>query len=208
MGRPKKQISEKNIENFQRDIELAGNRTDLLLKDKKGRSKSCLLCRRRKQRCDHKLPSCTACLKANVKCVQPVRYVENNGVPNAILQMELASSTGTSETSSDSPTPDISRPIIGGQNDGTSNVTTSIYTSNINNISLGPRKGSISKKNDKKKTTDNNNSNKNSDQYTNFLEKKLKYLEKLIDLPIGGVVFKKKLNNYKKISHLLGDILL
>lgn len=206
MGRPKKQISEKNIENFQRDIELAGNRTDLLLKDKKGRSKSCLLCRRRKQRCDHKLPSCTACLKANVKCVQPVRYVENNGVPNAILQMELASSTGTSETSSDSPTPDISRPIIGGQNDGTSNVTTSIYTSNINNISLGPRKGSISKKNDKKKTTDNNNSNKNSDQYTNFLEKKLKYLEKLIDLPIGGVVFKKKLNNYKKISHLLGDI--
>ncbi|SMN21263.1 similar to Saccharomyces cerevisiae YLR278C Zinc-cluster protein [Maudiozyma saulgeensis] len=204
MGRPKKQVSEQNIENFQRDIELAGNRTDLLLKDKKGRSKSCLLCRRRKQRCDHKLPSCTACLKANVKCIQPVRYIENNGIPNTILQVDFTSSTGTSEASSNSPTPDISKSIIGNHDDNSS-IATSISASNIGNISFGLRKGSISKKKDKKKTTDNN-SNKNSDQYTNFLEKKLKYLEKLIDLPIGGVVFKKKLKNYKKISHLLGNI--
>ena len=184
MGRPKKQISEQNIENFQRDIELAGNRTDLLLKDKKGRSKSCLLCRRRKQRCDHKLPSCTACLKANVKCVQPVRYVENLGNTNIGIGDTI------SEASSDSPISDISN-LDNGQN------IPSVSLPNI--YSFNKQKKSIPKtKNKITKNTDN--------QYTNFLEKKLKYLEKLIDLPIGGVVFQKKLKNYKKVSHLLGDI--
>ena len=87
MGRPKKEISEEKFEQFQREVELAGNRTDILLRDKKGRSRSCLLCRRRKQRCDHKLPTCTACLKAGVKCIQPAKYQslstnsKNNTIP-------------------------------------------------------------------------------------------------------------------------------
>ncbi|CEP23954.1 unnamed protein product [Cyberlindnera jadinii] len=42
--------------------------------DKKGRSTSCLLCQKRKQKCDHRLPSCTTCIKAGVECVQPAKY--------------------------------------------------------------------------------------------------------------------------------------
>ncbi|CDR42445.1 CYFA0S09e03752g1_1 [Cyberlindnera fabianii] len=42
--------------------------------DKKGRSTSCMLCQKRKQKCDHRLPSCTTCIKAGVKCVQPAKY--------------------------------------------------------------------------------------------------------------------------------------
>lgn len=42
--------------------------------DKKGRSTSCLLCQKRKQKCDHRLPSCTTCIKAGVDCVQPAKY--------------------------------------------------------------------------------------------------------------------------------------
>lgn len=42
--------------------------------DKKGRSTSCLLCQKRKQKCDHRLPSCTTCIKAGVKCIQPAKY--------------------------------------------------------------------------------------------------------------------------------------
>jgi len=47
---------------------------DVVIKDKKGRSTSCYLCQRRKQKCDHRLPACTACLKAKVKCIQPAKY--------------------------------------------------------------------------------------------------------------------------------------
>lgn len=75
MGRPPKIVSQENIERFQLELELAGQDAELLLKDKKGRSRSCLLCQRRKRRCDHKMPSCTACLKAAVKCIQPAKYV-------------------------------------------------------------------------------------------------------------------------------------
>lgn len=42
--------------------------------DKKGRSTSCLLCQKRKQKCDHRLPSCTTCIKAGAQCVQPAKY--------------------------------------------------------------------------------------------------------------------------------------
>lgn len=81
MGRPKKRISQENIQNFQRELEMAGDNAEKLLTDKRGRSRSCLLCRRRKQRCDRKQPSCSNCLKAKVKCIQPVRYNPNNAVP-------------------------------------------------------------------------------------------------------------------------------
>ncbi|CDK28319.1 unnamed protein product [Kuraishia capsulata CBS 1993] len=42
--------------------------------DKKGRSTSCYFCQKRKQKCDHQLPSCSTCLKAGVKCEQPEKY--------------------------------------------------------------------------------------------------------------------------------------
>lgn len=74
MGRPKKDVSEENMRRFQKELELAGEDSNSLLVDKKGRSRACLLCRRRKQKCDHKQPSCTTCLKANVKCIQPAKY--------------------------------------------------------------------------------------------------------------------------------------
>ena len=186
MGRPKKKVSEQNIENFQRDIELAGSRTDLLLQDKRGRSKSCLLCRRRKQRCDHKLPSCTACLKANVKCIQPARYMEKND-----LQLDVApASSVASDSSSESPVPDL---MTGNSDNSRSSFITSASSTSVPSVANG---AGISKK---RKGSDDN-------QYTSFLERKLKYLEKLIELPIGGVVFKKRLDNYKKITHLLGNI--
>ncbi|ODQ67658.1 hypothetical protein NADFUDRAFT_77604 [Nadsonia fulvescens var. elongata DSM 6958] len=41
---------------------------------KKSRTTSCERCKRRKQRCDHRLPTCTGCLKAGAKCIQPERY--------------------------------------------------------------------------------------------------------------------------------------
>lgn len=44
---------------------------------KKGRSTSCYLCQKRKQKCDQRFPSCTNCLRAHVKCVQPPRYGES-----------------------------------------------------------------------------------------------------------------------------------
>ncbi|GMM55266.1 hypothetical protein DAKH74_018820 [Maudiozyma humilis] len=186
MGRPKKKISEQNIENFQRDIELAGSRTDLLLRDKKGRSKSCLLCRKRKQRCDHKVPSCTACLKANVKCIQPARYIETNPPQPETSRI----STPASDCSSESPAPDLSN---GKSESSRSSDITSASSTSLPSAANG---SGVSKK---RKTSDD-------DQYTSFLERKLKYLEKLIELPIGGVVFKKRLDNYKKITHLLGNI--
>lgn len=103
MGRPKKLVSLENIQNFQRELDLAGNNAELLLSDKKGRSRSCLLCRRRKQRCDRKQPSCTNCLKANVKCIQPARY--NSGTP-----AETATASPTSLPSFDESTPKYCRP--------------------------------------------------------------------------------------------------
>lgn len=72
MGRPKKEIAEEIFEQFQREVELAGNRTDILLHNKNGRFRSCFLSKRRKQRFDHELPTCTTCLKADFKCIQPV----------------------------------------------------------------------------------------------------------------------------------------
>lgn len=44
------------------------------VRDKKGRSTSCFLCQKRKQKCDQRSPSCTTCIKAGVNCVQPPRY--------------------------------------------------------------------------------------------------------------------------------------
>ncbi|GAV54117.1 hypothetical protein ZYGR_0AK06190 [Zygosaccharomyces rouxii] len=97
MGRPKKEISRNNLEKFHKELELAGTRTELLLQDKKGRSRSCLLCRRRKQKCDHKQPSCTTCLKASVKCIQPVRYsVATDELADGLSSPPITSTSGYS----------------------------------------------------------------------------------------------------------------
>lgn len=97
MGRPKKEISRNNLEKFHKELELAGARTELLLQDKKGRSRSCLLCRRRKQKCDHKQPSCTTCLKASVKCIQPIRYsVAPDEIADGLSSPPVTSTSGYS----------------------------------------------------------------------------------------------------------------
>lgn len=41
---------------------------------KRSRATSCERCKRRKQKCDHRLPICTNCLKAGEKCIQPEKY--------------------------------------------------------------------------------------------------------------------------------------
>lgn len=101
MGRPPKKVSLENIQRFQLELEMAGQDTNQLLKDKKGRSRACLLCQRRKQKCDHKIPSCTACLKAGVKCIQPAKYGydgavgEQSSPQSSVATVTRGSRTGT-----------------------------------------------------------------------------------------------------------------
>ncbi|KAG0668843.1 hypothetical protein C6P45_004326 [Maudiozyma exigua] len=191
MGRPKKEVSEEKIERFQRELELAGERTDILLQDKKGRSRSCLLCRRRKQRCDHKVPSCTACLKAGVKCVQPVRYINalnNNTSNHRTKNVKQQENVEIVSNSNDEITRD------------------SIQNIHNDKIPSQEKKLKIEKKiNKKKKDSDKimDITSPSKDDYTKLLEKKLKYLEKLVSLETNSAEFNKKLQQYKKISHLL-----
>ena len=187
MGRPRKEVSQENIQRFQRELELAGDHTEILLRDKKGRSKSCLLCRIRKQRCDHKLPSCTACLKAAVKCIQPARYThvtksDSKADLNTNISAksdELLSGTPNSDSISTGCSPLEPFPVIKPEK---------------------PKKTKVGK------PRSNYNNTGNYKEYNALLEKKLRYLENLIDLPKGSSAYNKKLSQYKKICHLLGDI--
>lgn len=360
MGRPKKAVSEENIERFQRELELAGDKLDVLLKDKKGRSRSCLLCRRRKQRCDHKLPSCTACLKAAVKCVQPARYftssnnssasspntpqskpdkiakpkakstkkaknstvkgseqsqhpheyasklqnvidsqnfpVPNSHVANSMYRRNMpmqnnshmmnmpyngandsihmhlqqspivhqihspyinkehhtdSNNSMTYASNPNSPLPNTSttlqhfQHVYSNSNGSMNNIHTSnnmlpkqtslpplstpLMKQEYNNFSMQrspsneqyvascPESESsrinlpvsltkVAKKNESKKKKNKNETNQDKDEYTLFLEKKLKYLEKIIDTQPNSPAYLKKIKQYKKISHLLGDI--
>lgn len=43
----------------------------------KSRATSCERCKRRKQKCDHRLPICTNCLRAGETCVQPEKYAQS-----------------------------------------------------------------------------------------------------------------------------------
>ncbi|CEP64207.1 uncharacterized protein LALA0_S10e04918g [Lachancea lanzarotensis] len=160
MGRPPKIVSQEKIEQFQLELEMAGQDPELLLKDKKGRSRSCLLCQRRKRKCDHKVPSCTACLKAGVRCVQPSKYVSSPS-PRAT----------PSESPSQTPASNITQRASGPIN-SVGAVTTA---------TKAPKQ----------------------DEYTKFLEKKLRYLEKMLDMPPTGEPFKKRLANYRRIAHLI-----
>lgn len=194
MGRPKKEVSEEKIENFQRELELAGNRTDILLKDKKGRSRSCLLCRRRKQRCDHKLPSCTACLKAGVKCIQPARYLSPSSQKNSSTNSILSDGTPNNSNSNTpmSSTREFSESSVFSPNNDASPMPS--------NNSMLP---SLTGTNDKIIKPTNHST---KDEYTKLLEKKLRFLEVLIDIPPNTITFKKKLKQYKKITHLLSNM--
>ncbi|SCU90550.1 LADA_0F04896g1_1 [Lachancea dasiensis] len=153
MGRPPKIVSQRKIEKFQLELELAGQDAEILLKDKKGRSRSCLLCQRRKRRCDHNMPSCTACLKAGVKCIQPPKYAS----PGPLEEVPPVSTL-------DRPKPLFQVELSGGQ--------------------------TLSKKNEKY-------------DYTRLLEKKLKHLEAIVEMPFTEESLRDELANYKRVSHLL-----
>ena len=215
MGRPKKEVSEEKFEQFQREVELAGNRTDILLRDKNGRSRSCLLCRRRKQRCDHKLPTCTACLKAGVKCIQPAKYqhrstnstttnnirlnndnsfnINNNSMKND--KVIINNNNGTASQSNSEKFSDSNILLTTNKHDN------STFVNSNSNISLNTNTNT-----NRKITKINKNSNPDKDEYTKLLEKKLRFLEKLIDISPNTITFKKKIKQYKKITHLLTNM--
>ena len=213
MGRPKKEVSEEKIEQFQRELEQAGDRTDILLRDKKGRSRSCLLCRRRKQRCDHKVPSCTACLKAGVKCVQPVRYVNaaNNNTSNHRNRTQLAAaasaSAGATPNSADSV---ATATTIGAYDSPVAAAIASVgkvdkpgRNGSAPSMSLaGPRSDTLASDTSVPSSTASPDPNA-KDDYTKLLERKLKYLERLISMNPTTATFNKKLTQYKKITHLM-----
>ena len=192
MARPKKEVTRENIEKFQKELELAGNRTDILLKDKKGRSKSCLLCRRRKQRCDHRLPSCTACLKAGVKCIQPARYLfaKNNNI---------------------SSSKDGSRKRYEGTNKDTSTVDVTADSS----VSVSPETSAstIPPENDQSGTSHGDTGNvvskyspsnfpnsRDIPGYIETLEKRLRFLEDILYSNADEMTVKQKIGQYKKMS--------
>ncbi|CCK70966.1 uncharacterized protein KNAG_0F03040 [Huiozyma naganishii CBS 8797] len=239
MARPKKEISEQNIEKFHKELEMAGNRSDLLLRDKRGRSRSCLLCKRRKQKCDHKLPSCTACLKASVMCIQPVRYneetqsspanpshtgkplvkVEPFGTKVPIIPINHSHNQNQNGGVIVSPTVKGTGSLTPAGSVATTSSTPSLASLNDfdSEMENGPGNGSMDSSNKypfrPSSTSSTSSTNRiqkpktmDKDQYTSFIERKLRYLEKMIELPPGGAMFQRKLGRYKKITHLLGDI--
>ena len=206
MARPKKEVTEENIERFQRELELAGDRIDILLHDKKGRSRSCLLCRRRKQRCDHKLPSCTACLKAAVRCVQPVGYSKaKSSSTNNLTTISSNRSDSIPSTPVESQDSRMNTPV------DLSSAVAPIPPSPISSAAILERKNNDKPTFEIDKSLANTSSkvqkdSTKKDDYTSFLERKLKYLEKLIDIPPTSNAYNKRLIQYKKISHLLGEV--
>ncbi|CAI4617965.1 BAL_1a_G0036980.mRNA.1.CDS.1 [Saccharomyces cerevisiae] len=205
MGRPRKNVSQEKIQQLKRELELAGNRTDVLLQDKKGRSRSCLLCRRRKQRCDHKLPSCTACLKAGIKCVQPSKYSSSTSNSNT------NNNTPTAGTVPPTPHPVIKRELqdssIGAGAATSLNDMTIIKPISTSNSNVDAGDANEFRKTIKSVTTNSNPNlmRQDKDQYTIFLEKKLKSLETLLDLSPGCNQYNYELSQYKKVSHLFGN---
>ncbi|CAI7404893.1 CPS_collapsed_G0039670.mRNA.1.CDS.1 [Saccharomyces cerevisiae] len=207
MGRPRKNVSQEKIQQLKRELELAGNRTDVLLQDKKGRSRSCLLCRRRKQRCDHKLPSCTACLKAGIKCVQPSKYSSSTSNSNT------NNNTPTAGTVPPTPHPVIKRELQDSSIGAGAGAATSLNDMTIiKPISTSNSNVDAGDANEFRKTiksvTTNSNPNlmrQDKDQYTIFLEKKLKSLETLLDLSPGCNQYNYELSQYKKVSHLFSN---
>lgn len=194
MGRPKKNISEENIQRFQRELELAGDRTEVLLQDKKGRSRSCLLCRRRKQRCDHKQPSCTTCSKANVKCIQPARYnasfVKKEIANNSVIVANHNDDSSPSSYSESTVEQDHYLPkqyvaaataastLLPSINETTPQLFKPRLTSSYSQSSVQSMEQQLQNTPD---TTA-----QNQQQYTLFLENKIRLLEKILDSSSNG----------------------
>ena len=192
MARPKKEVTRENIEKFQKELELAGNRTDILLKDKKGRSRSCLLCRRRKQRCDHKLPSCTACLKAGVKCIQPARYLfaKNNNISSSKDGSRKRYEGANRETSTADVTADSSMSVY--PETSASALPQKTVSSST---SHGDTSGMVS--------TDspfNLPNSRDIPRYIETLEKRLRFLEDILYSNADEMTVKQKIGQYKKMS--------
>ena len=248
MGRPPKKVSLENIQRFQLELEMAGQDINQLLKDKKGRSRACLLCQRRKQKCDHKLPSCTACLKAGVKCVQPARYGYDGSSSEHQRSTRESSPAGVNwdgvkksedshavkiipDTHSVHPKQGVITNRYGSNDPGSavsdsSNEAKAVSSNNNNNdrfnfgesdssrltqlanaaghASTSPGVRTYSNGKDKKSKTKPSHKD-GKDEYTLFLEKKLKYLEKLVDMRPDSNSYKERLSKYKKIAHLLDN---
>ncbi|AAS54770.2 AGR280Cp [Eremothecium gossypii ATCC 10895] len=186
MGRPPKEVSQEKIQRFQLELELAGKDIDLLLKDKKGRSRSCLLCQRRKQRCDHKIPSCTACLKAGVRCIQPAKYGTSAvGSSAAVRGCEMGEGYPRGAGSVHGAKGGAR---AGSPGDGEGGKEISV---------AGQRPAGVGQGNLHKRA------NNGKDDYTLFLEKKIKCLEQMIDLPQESALYKNKFAKYKRIAHLM-----
>ncbi|AGO11958.1 AaceriAGR280Cp [[Ashbya] aceris (nom. inval.)] len=186
MGRPPKEVSQEKIQRFQLELELAGKDIDLLLKDKKGRSRSCLLCQRRKQRCDHKIPSCTACLKAGVRCIQPAKY-GTSAVSSSTAVRGCEMGEGYARGASGGP----------GAKGGARGGCPGDGEGGKENAVVGQRPVGVGQGNLHKRA------NNGKDEYTLFLEKKIKCLEQMIDLPQESALYKNKFAKYKRIAHLM-----
>ncbi|CDO92862.1 unnamed protein product [Kluyveromyces dobzhanskii CBS 2104] len=242
---------------------MAGQDTDQLLKDKKGRSRACLLCQRRKQKCDHKIPSCTACLKAGVKCVQPAKYGydvaagDHPPQPGAAkgqddaapLRRDGAVSETTKRNTAHGTLKQGSvgadNAAAGGNGSVSANTNRGEILNNSNNINnengdpyshddlnsiniknndlynadhsrlseLASAAGSASPSPsmsstammDPRKVKSKRSHKDGKDEYTLFLEKKLKYLEKLVDMKPDTNSYKERLGKYKKVAHLLDN---
>lgn len=209
MGRPPKKVSLENIQRFQLELEMAGQDMDQLLKDKKGRSRACLLCQRRKQKCDHKIPSCTACLKAGVKCVQPAKY-GYDGSPEG-RDSETKAQARTSRSATLHSTDNEGEPVREAEPLPAVAAVDSVDHTRLSELASAASSASCSPTVQVKQNTSNGKkkhkrSHKDGkDDYTLFLEKKLKYLEKLVDMNPETNSFKDKLQKYKKIAHLLDN---
>lgn len=73
MGRPKKNVSEEIIKQYNLELQLANNSSKSFFKTKSGKTTSCLMCQKRKTKCikTTNKNSCLNCLKSGIKCVQP-----------------------------------------------------------------------------------------------------------------------------------------
>lgn len=102
---------------------------DKIQKDsRKSRATSCERCKRRKQKCDHRLPTCTNCLKAKAKCIQPEKYFQQVPTKDPYTQL-LEDKIAKLESQMKNYNPHYVADSIG-HSDGQNNETISISTNN------------------------------------------------------------------------------
>ncbi|XBW34858.1 hypothetical protein QEN19_000425 [Hanseniaspora menglaensis] len=87
MGRPKKNVSEAIIKQYNLELQLANNSSKSFFKNKSSKNTSCLMCQKRKTKCikTTNKNSCLNCLKSVIKCVQPdILDINGNGLTTII----------------------------------------------------------------------------------------------------------------------------